>query len=64
MLKIVPIIGSGLQTNCYILEEDNKAILIDFVPEVQGYIKKNNLKVDKILLTHIHYELVRLAYFE
>jgi len=55
-MKIQTIIGGSIGTNCYLLERNSNVILFDFVPEVQNYIKNNNYKLDKIFLTHIHFD--------
>ena len=41
-------------TNCYIIEKNDYVILVDFIPEIEKYI--SNKKLDKILLTHIHFD--------
>lgn len=56
MINISIIIGGDFQTNCYILEKDKKVVIIDFVPEVEEIIKKNNFEIEKLLLTHIHFD--------
>jgi hydroxyacylglutathione hydrolase len=57
MLKISTVPGGSLQTCSYVItDEDNNAVLIDFVPEITGFLKKNNLKIIKLLLTHIHFD--------
>lgn len=56
MLNISTITGSELMTNCYVIEEDNNAIIIDFVPEVIEHIKRNKLKLQYVMLTHIHFD--------
>lgn len=50
------VIGGNLGVNCYVLEKDKNIILIDFVPEVEDFIKKNNYNLEMILLTHIHFD--------
>lgn len=56
MLKINTIVGGSIGTNSYLLEENNKILLIDFVPEVEKIIEKNNYILEKILLTHTHFD--------
>ena len=56
MIKIHTVPGGSIMTNSYIIEENNNILLIDFVPEVEEIIKKNNYKVDKIFLTHVHFD--------
>ena len=56
MLKISTIIGGSIGTNSYILEENKKILLIDFVPQVEKIIKDNNLDLESIILTHTHFD--------
>jgi hydroxyacylglutathione hydrolase len=57
MLKIVTVSGGSLQTCSYaIIDEGKNVVLVDFVPELIEFLKKNNLKVLKLLLTHIHFD--------
>jgi len=44
-------------TNCYIVSDDKQALVIDPGDDyqmIEKYIKKNSLKVEKIILTHGH----------
>ena len=50
-----------MQTNCYVVDIYNHAIIIDPCcyfdyekQELDDYITSNNLKVDRILVTHMH----------
>ena len=50
-----------MQTNCYVMDIDNHAVIIDPCcyfdhekQELDDYITSNNLKVDRILVTHMH----------
>ena len=50
-----------MQTNCYVVDYENHAIIIDPCcyfdyekQELDDYITSNNLKVDRILVTHMH----------
>lgn len=50
-----------MQTNCYVVDIENHAIIIDPCcyfdhekQELDDYITSNNLKVDRILVTHMH----------
>ena len=48
-----------LQTNCYVLADDKKAVVIDpggDPAEVVDYLKANNLTVTHILNTHLHFD--------
>ena len=54
MMQVGPI-----QTNCYILEHDNKIAVIDPGDEagrILGELKKSDAQVEYILLTHGHYD--------
>ncbi|MCG8572954.1 MAG: MBL fold metallo-hydrolase [Spirochaetes bacterium] len=55
-MRLHTILGGSLGTNCYVVEKDNHVILFDFVPEVEKHIIKHNWIVDKIFLTHIHFD--------
>jgi len=58
---MIKTISSDLySTNCYIIEKDDRVILVDFIPEVEKHL--SNKKVDKILLTHIHFDHIALLY--
>lgn len=54
------ILGNAFQSNCYVLENDNKeAIAFDIGGDSSEFIKfinNNGLKLQKILLTHGHYD--------
>ncbi|OHD11162.1 MAG: hypothetical protein A2086_13710 [Spirochaetes bacterium GWD1_27_9] len=56
MNSIKTVVGGTIGTNCYIIEDNNEVVLIDFVPEVEGEIIQRKLKVSKVLLTHIHFD--------
>jgi len=65
MINITTIAGGQFQTNCYIIEEDNDVILIDFVSEAEDIIIKKNYKINKVLLTHVHFDhITGLADFQ
>lgn len=56
-MKLKKFIGGNLGVNCYLLEDSNKNILlIDFIPEIEQVIVKNNYNLKTILLTHIHFD--------
>ena len=58
---MIKTISSDLySTNCYIIEKDDRVILVDFIPEVEKHL--SNKKVDKLLLTHIHLDHIALLY--
>lgn len=61
-MEIIPIIAGLLETNCYLLTsaESRKAILIDAPPDsteiVLQELKKRDLVLEAILLTHTHWD--------
>ena len=59
-MKIHTLILGQLQTNCYIIESQNKnAIIIDCgdnSDRVISFLKENDLQLKKILLTHGHFD--------
>ncbi len=59
-MKIIKKFVLGVcQTNCYLVEHNQKIILIDAGenPEkIIEYCQKSNLKIDLILLTHTHFD--------
>ena len=58
-MKILKLIVGNLQTNCYILHEDNKCLIIDPGDEENSIIKQiDKLKLTPvgILLTHNHFD--------
>lgn len=51
--------GTHFSSNCYILEKDNEAVVIDpgfEVNNLYNYLSNKNLNVTKIVLTHGHYD--------
>ena len=61
MLHIQPFCLGELETNCYILHKNKKALIIDPSAEAQkiiSYLRENQLIVEKILLTHAHFDHV------
>ena len=65
-LKVSKVIVGYLEENCYLLEKEEKVILIDPGDEQEKIERKlNNKKVVGILLTHSHFDHVgALSYFE
>ncbi len=65
-MKIKRIVVGSLEENCYIIEKNGKAIIVDPGDEynkIEAAI--NNLKVVGILLTHSHFDHIgALSYFE
>lgn len=56
-LKAFPL--GALQTNCYVLSNNGKALVIDPGGDpapVLDYLKTNGLELDRILVTHIHFD--------
>ena len=61
MINVKRFCFNPMQTNCYVVNNENHAIIIDpccyFDDEKQefdDYITSNNLKVEHILVTHMH----------
>jgi len=61
MINIKKFCFNPLQTNCYVVSDGNHTIIIDPCcyfnyekQELDDYITSNNLKVDHILVTHMH----------
>lgn len=58
-MQIQKIITGPVDTNSYILYQNNKAILIDYSGDfdsIFGFLKQNNLQLEKILITHLHFD--------
>lgn len=55
-MQIEKITVGNLETNCYLLSQDNKAIIIDPGDEAEKIIKKINTKVIGIIITHYHFD--------
>lgn len=56
-MKISKVVVGYLEENCYILEKDNKVIIIDPGDEVEKIIKEiGNKEVVAILITHNHFD--------
>jgi hydroxyacylglutathione hydrolase len=56
-MEIVRFTLGNLRSNCYVVSEENKALIIDpgyESDEVLKYIKKNELKLEAIYITHGH----------
>jgi len=57
--KLILSNNNGFTSNCYILEKDNKAVVVDpgfNDPKLFNFLKNKNLLVDKIIATHGHYD--------
>ena len=59
-MKVKTLCLGSLETNCYIIyDENNNAIIIDPADETQKIIENcNNLNVKQILVTHHHFDHV------
>ena len=59
-MKISKTVTAYFATNCYMLENDSSAIVIDpgeITPDLLGFVKANKNKSNKaILLTHCHFD--------
>ena len=58
MVKIRKFINSVFNSNSYIIYEENKGIIIDigdFEPVI-NFIKKHNLNIQALFITHTHYD--------
>ncbi len=66
-MKIERLILKPLDNNCYILSQNNCAIIIDPSSEehkIEEYLNKNNLELLSIFITHYHYDHIgALNYF-
>ncbi len=67
-MKIERLILEPLDNNCYIISENNCAIIIDPSSEeekIEAYLKKNNLTLISIFITHYHFDHIgALNYFK
>jgi len=59
-MEIEKIVSGPIDNNTYIIFSDNKAAVIDpsfdTIELIKKYLQKNNLKLEKILLTHSHWD--------
>ena len=56
-MQIKTIVGGSIGTNCYVISDNEKnSVLVDYVPEAEPYISKNSLIINKVFLTHIHFD--------
>lgn len=62
MLELKRFEGGFMPTNCYLLVDGKSAVLFDFVPEVMDYINSEGLTLEKIFLTHVHYDHIEGLY--
>jgi glyoxylase-like metal-dependent hydrolase (beta-lactamase superfamily II) len=53
-MKILKVVSEFLETNCYIITNNEKAIVIDPCVDYNVLVKKYNLSIDAVLLTHGH----------
>ena len=61
MINVKKFCFNPMQTNCYVVNDENHAIIIDPCcyfdyekQELDDYITSNNLKIEHILVTHMH----------
>lgn len=60
-MKIARFILGPIMTNCYVVSDEQEAVIIDpaaYEPEIINYISDNQLKVKVVLLTHGHFDHV------
>ena len=58
-MKINTFVLGNIQTNCYLLESEKEAVIIDpaiYSDRIANYISENNLDLKYILLTHNHFD--------
>ena len=55
-MKIKKVIVGELEENCYILEQDNKTIIIDPGDEAEKIVKEIEGEVIGIIITHYHFD--------
>lgn len=63
-MKILKITNGPLNQNCYVIEKDGKAIVIDpgiRTEKIIETIKKENVKPEFVLLTHGHFDHIYSA---
>ena len=60
-MKIIRFNLGPLETNCLLVHNDKEALIVDVggdPSEVLEYLRKNNLKLTDILVTHMHFDHV------
>lgn len=67
-MKIERLVLPPLDNNCYIISNDNEAIIVDPSSEenkIKKYLKDNNLEVVAVFVTHYHFDHIgALDYFK
>ncbi len=62
-MKVTTFVNEPLDSNCYVLEESSRAIVVDpgcsNVHSLTEYLAHNSLKLDYIILTHEHIDHVQ-----
>lgn len=53
-MKIIKMISPFLDTNCYLIINNNKALVIDPCVDYKILVKKHNVVINAVLLTHGH----------
>lgn len=62
MLKLKKIVVGALETNCYILYDEGKSIVIDPGDDfqlIESFLLSENLTCEFILLTHAHFDHIK-----
>ena len=63
-MNVITIPTGTMQANCYIVETENSAVIIDpgfLERDIEKYIAENPDKVKYILLTHRHFDHLNAA---
>lgn len=58
-MSVVTFTLGPLSVNCYVISEEQSAIVVDpggEATEIISYLKENNLKLEAIILTHLHFD--------
>ena len=67
-MKVERLILEPLDNNCYIITEEDEALIVDPSGEedkIEEYLNKNNLKLKGVLITHYHFDHIgALDYFK
>lgn len=59
MYRIKSIVNGKWEENCYIVSNDDSAVIIDpggNAEQVEEYVRENNLKVHAVINTHAHFD--------
>ncbi len=55
-MELNTIVGGSIGTNSYLVVDNNKAIAFDYTPELHQHIKKNNIELTALCITHVHFD--------